>query len=115
LVPLGQLWQNTCWPKIQASPIVILFYIVGLKVAFPLPNFMDQFQPIEKLTLSSTDDGQIKEMIEDCNGMIDRYNARLPSGEQSASQASAGTDQLQSLYIRIVNYKKKIEKIRMGY
>ncbi len=76
---------------------------------------MDLLQPIEKLKLSPTDDGQIKEMVDDCNGLIDRYNARLPSGEQSAPQASAGTDQLQGLYIQIVNYKKKIEKIRMGY
>lgn len=75
---------------------------------------MDALEPIEKLSGSPDDDDQLRGMVDDCNALIDRYNASLgaavsaPSGD---GQAPNG----QALYLQIVNYKKKIEKIRMGY
>jgi|GEM_PF-3600495 len=73
---------------------------------------MDALEPIEKLSGSPDDDDQLRGMVDDCNALIDRYNASLgapaPSG---GAQAPNG----QALYLQIVNYKKKIEKIRMGY
>ena len=76
---------------------------------------MDSFAPVEKLTASSEDDNQIQAMVNDYNSLADRYNSKISSGAKAPSQAAAGTDELQALYIQIVNYRKKIEKIRMGY
>ncbi len=75
---------------------------------------MDALDTIEKLTGKPEDDDQLRGMVADCNALIDRYNGRL----QAATPAPAGgaqTSDLQALYLQIVNYKKKIEKIRMGY
>ncbi len=75
---------------------------------------MDALDTIEKLTGKPEDDDQLRGMVADCNALIDRYNGNL----RAAAAAPAGGGQsadLQALYLQIVNYKKKIEKIRMGY
>ncbi len=76
---------------------------------------MDALDPIEKLTGSPEDDPQLREMVADCNALIDRYNAGLRSAVSAAPAGGAQTSTVQALYLQIVNYKKKIEKIRMGY
>jgi hypothetical protein len=75
---------------------------------------MDALDPIEKLSGSPEDDAQLREMVADCNALIDRYNASLRSAVP-APAGGAQTSNVQALYLQIVNYKKKIEKIRMGY
>lgn len=77
---------------------------------------MDSLDTIEKISPTPNDDDQLREMVDDCNSLIDRYNSTI----QSAAENNSGsiTDQepdVQALYLQIVNYKKKIEKIRMGY
>jgi hypothetical protein len=75
---------------------------------------MDALDTIEKLTGSPEDDDQLREMVADCNALIDRYNGSLRLAAQSSSGGAQAPD-MQALYLQIVNYKKKIEKIRMGY
>ena len=75
---------------------------------------MDALDPMKKLSGGPEDDAQLRAMVADCNALIDRYNASL----RTAVPAPAGGDKTsdaQALYLQIVNYKKKIEKIRMGY
>ncbi len=73
---------------------------------------MDSLDTIEKISVSPNDDDQVRAMVDDVNSLIDRYNA-TPQAATGATSGAA-TD-VQALYIQIVNYKKKIEKIRRGY
>ena len=75
---------------------------------------MDALEPIEKLSGSPDDDDQLRGMVDDCNALIDRYNANLRASVPAPS-GGAQAPNVQALYLQIVNYKKKIEKIRMGY
>ncbi len=75
---------------------------------------MDALDTIEKLTGKPEDDDQLRGMVADCNALIDRYNGSLRSATTAPSGGAQSPD-LQALYLQIVNYKKKIEKIRMGY
>jgi hypothetical protein len=75
---------------------------------------MDALDTIEKLTGKPEDDDQLRGMVADCNALIDRYNGRLRSASPAPSGGAQASD-MQALYLQIVNYKKKIEKIRMGY
>jgi hypothetical protein len=75
---------------------------------------MDALDTIEKLTGKPEDDDQLRGMVADCNALIDRYNGSLRLGDTAATGGAQAPD-MQALYLQIVNYKKKIEKIRMGY
>ncbi len=73
---------------------------------------MDSLDTIEKISAAPDDDDQVRAMVDDVNSLIDRYNAT----PQAAAGASTGNaPDVQALYLQIVNYKKKIEKIRRGY
>jgi hypothetical protein len=75
---------------------------------------MDALGPIEKLSGSPEDDAQLREMVADCNALIDRYNAASRSAVPGSRGRPPKPSTVQALYLQIVNYKKKIEKIRMG-
>jgi len=66
---------------------------------------MKKITDLSKLKINEGDDNQFVDMINECNKLIDQYNALN----------SPDSPQGKSLRVQIVNYKNKIEKIRKGY
>lgn len=66
---------------------------------------MKKVSDLSKLQISENDDSSFKEMIYECNSLIDQFN----------DLSDVDSLQAKSLKVQILNYKNKIEKIRKGY
>lgn len=66
---------------------------------------MRKISDLEKLEINEDYDSQLKQMVKECNQLIDKYN-ELDDDESEESK---------DLKVRILNYKNKIEKIKHGY
>ncbi len=66
---------------------------------------MRKIADLSKLELGNHYDDQLKQMVEECNTLIDHYNA------MDDPESEEGKD----LNVKILNFKNKIAKIKEGY
>ncbi len=66
---------------------------------------MRKLADLSKLELDEQYDDYLKQMVKECNALIDRYNEMDDSESEEAKE----------LKVTILNYKNKIAKIKEGY